>query len=412
MEKFIIFAIPAFFLLIFIELFVGYLKGKQFYRFSDAITNLNIGIGSQVVGVLYKAITIASLLYIYEKFAFFHFPASSIWSWILCFFLFDFLFYWSHRWSHEINFFWGAHVVHHQSDEYNLTVALRQSWFHNLIMFFMFIPIPLLGFEPTVFILTAAISTIYQFWIHTKAIGKMPKIIEFIFNTPSHHRVHHAINDKYLDKNHGAVLIIWDRLFNTFEAEQEEAVFGTTTQFKSFNPLWSNFEYYFYMLKQMKKMTFKDALKMIFSKPGWLPNYIDDKDSSTLINRKKYSTKVSKKTYSYVLIQFVFIAWGSIAYLNNFETLSTYFKFLFAGLILLSITICGGILEKKLWLMKVEYLRLAIVCFFINYFYFFEYSQWFLSMLIFSIVCLLLFNILWLIFYKNESKLVAKTMVN
>lgn len=404
MEKYIIYAIPAFFLLIFLELFIGYIKGKNFYRFSDAITNLNIGIGSQVVGVLYKAITIASLLFIYEKFAFFHFPANSIWSWVLCFFLFDFLFYWSHRWSHEINFFWGAHVVHHQSDEYNLTVALRQSWFHNLIMFFMFVPIPLLGFEPTVFILTAAISTIYQFWIHTKAINKLPKFLEFIFNTPSHHRVHHAINDKYLDKNHGAVLIIWDRLFNTFEPETEEVAYGTTTQFKSFNPLWSNFEYYAYMLKQMKKMNFKDALKMIFSKPGWLPNYLKPEMEADSKPREKYKAQVSKKTYAYVLVQFILIVWGTVAYLNNFSALSVFFKVLFAGLLILSITICGGILERKIWLMKAEYLRLGIVCFFINYFYFYEYSNWFVTMLIFSLACFVLFNVLWSVFFIQEKR--------
>jgi sterol desaturase/sphingolipid hydroxylase (fatty acid hydroxylase superfamily) len=404
MEKYIVYAIPAFFVLIFIEILVGYLKGKRFYRFSDAITNLNIGIGSQVVGVLYKAITIAILFYIYEKFAFFHFAADSIWSWVFCFLLFDFLFYWSHRWSHEINFFWGAHVVHHQSDEYNLSVALRQSWFHNLIMFFMFVPIPLLGFEPTVFILTAAISTIYQFWIHTKAIDKLPKIVEFIFNTPSHHRVHHAINDQYLDKNHGAVLIIWDRIFNTFEPESEEVTYGTTTQFKSFNPLWSNFEYYSYMLKQMKKMNFKDAFRIIFSKPGWLPDYLKPDVPSTSKIRKKYTTKVSNKTYAYILVQFSLIVWGTIAYLNNYETLSLFFKGLFAALLVISITICGGILEKKIWLMKAEYLRLAIVCFFVNYFYFYEYSNWFMTMLIFSLICFLVFNILWSIFFILEKR--------
>ena len=396
--------------MIFLELAIGYLKGKKFYRFSDAITNLNIGVGSQIVGALYKVLVVGSLVFIYEKFAFFHFPANSLWSWVICFILFDFLFYWSHRWSHEINFFWGAHVVHHQSDEYNLTVALRQSWFHNLIMFFMFIPIPLLGIDPSVFILTAAISTIYQFWIHTKAIDKLPKLIEFIFNTPSHHRVHHAINNQYLDKNHGAVLIIWDRMFNTFEPEKEEVTYGTTTQFKSFNPVWSNFEYYAYMLQQMKKMNWKDAVKMIFSKPGWLPNYIKPTSESNSI-RIKYRPRISRKTYAYILIQFIFIIWGAVAYLSNFVTLSVFFKILFAALIVLSITICGGILEKKIWLMKAEYARLAIVCFSVNYFYFYEYSQWFATMLLFSVACFVVFNVLWSVFYIKEKKTILKVSI-
>lgn len=406
MDKFILLAIPAFLLLIGIELLAGYLKGKNYFRFSDSITNLNIGIGNQVMGLLYKGLILASMTYIFENFSIFYFPADSVFSWVACFFLFDFLFYWSHRWSHEMNFFWGAHVVHHQSEEYNLTVALRQSWFHNLIMFFMFIPIAVLGFDPVVFIATAAISTLYQFWIHTKAIGKMPRIIEFIFNTPSHHRVHHAVNEEYLDKNHGAVLIIWDRLFGTFKEETYEPTYGTTTQFQSFNPTWANFEYYDVMLKAMKGMKFSDKLKMILARPGWLPDYMGGMQQPQPFKdgRKKYKSKVSLTAYIYVAIQFALIIWGLVAYMSNFENLTLFYKGFFAALIILSITICGGILEKKKWLMISEYFRLALVGIAINHFYYAQYKDWFLTMLIFSIVCYVFCNVFWSVFLIKDSK--------
>jgi alkylglycerol monooxygenase len=406
MVNYILLAIPAFLLLIGIEILLGYLKGKKYYRFADAITNLSIGVGNQVLGILYKGLIVVSMFYIAENFAIFKIPASSVWGWIGCFLLFDMLFYWAHRWSHEINFFWGAHVVHHQSEEYNLTVALRQSWFHNLIMFFLFIPIPLLGFDATVFFVVLAFSSIYQFWIHTKAIGKLPKIIEFIFNTPSHHRVHHAVNEEYLDKNHAAVLIIWDRLFGTFKEEEYEPTYGTTTQFKSFNPVWANFEYYHTLGQLAKKMNFADKIKLFFARPGWLPEYLGGFQNPEPFKdgRKPYKTKISKLGYVYVGIQFAIVIWALIAYLSNFDTLSGFYKIFFAALILLSITICGGIIEKKKWLMFSEYFRLTMVGVAVNYYYYMTYQDWFMAMLTFSIVCYIAFNIFWSILMVKETK--------
>lgn len=409
MDKFILFAIPGFLLLIVLELLAGRFKGKKYFRFSDAITNLNIGIGSQIMGLLYKGLVLGALTFIFDKFAIFYFPVTSVFSWVACFILFDFLFYWAHRWSHEMNFFWGAHVVHHQSEEYNLTVALRQSWFHNLIMFFIFIPIPILGFDPIVFIATAAISTIYQFWIHTKAINKLPWIIEFIFNTPSHHRVHHGVDEEYLDKNHGATLIIWDRLFGTFKEESYEPTYGTTVQFKSFNPTWANFEYYGLMLNAMKKMKFADKLKMIFAKPGWMPDYLGGFQNPEPFKdgRNKYTAKVSITGYIYVAIQFALIIWGLVAFMSNFEILSAFYKVFFAALLLLSVTICGGILESKKWLMVSEYFRLALVGVAVNHFYYAQYQDWFVSMLIFSIICYVFSNVFWSVFLLKDKKLKA-----
>jgi len=182
-------------------------KNQKWYRLNDAITNLNIGIGNQVFSLFIKAILLWSYAYTMKEFSFFRLE-NTWYNFLFCILLLDFLFYWAHQWSHEINFLWGAHVVHHSSEEYNLSVALRQSWIHNLIAFFIFLPIRLIGFHPQTFILAASIHTLYQFWIHTQAIKKLPLWIEFWLNTPSHHRVHHGVNPQYIDKNYGGLLII------------------------------------------------------------------------------------------------------------------------------------------------------------------------------------------------------------
>jgi alkylglycerol monooxygenase len=201
-------AIGGFVVLMLLEFAYGRYKKKQLYRLNDTVTNLNIGIGNQVFGLLYQVVLYGALYGVYQNFALLKIPIA-VWSVLLCAVLYDFIFYWAHRLGHEMNIFWGAHVVHHQSEEYNLSVALRQPWFHSLLSFFMFLPLPLLGFDPILVLSVSLFSTLFQFWIHTKEIGKLPKWYEFIFNSPSHHRVHHGVNPKYIDKNHGAVFIIW-----------------------------------------------------------------------------------------------------------------------------------------------------------------------------------------------------------
>jgi alkylglycerol monooxygenase len=264
-------------------------------------------------------------------------------------FLYDFIYYWAHRWGHEINLFWGAHVVHHQSEEYNLSVALRQPWFHHLLAFALFLPLPLLGFDPLIIGGVSLFSTLYQFWIHTQTINKFPKVVEYIFNTPAHHRVHHAINHQYIDKNHAGVLIIWDRIFGTFQDEKEAEVYGITTQFESFSPVKANVDYYIYLLKSMKDFSIKDKFKMIFAKPGWLPNgeSIEALLLKTNLNKVKFNPTLPLGFSIYAIFQFVFIIWGLVAYMNNFDELSLAHQWYFGGLIILSLVICSGILESK-----------------------------------------------------------------
>lgn len=267
----IIIAIPVFLILILVEYLAMRKKNPNYYRLNDAITNLNIGAGH----VLSKIFIGALLLGVYNlvySIRIINIP-DGIFSYIFCIFAYDFFFYWAHRLGHEVNFFWGAHGVHHQSEDYNLSVALRQSWLHAAVAFFIFLPIPFLGVSPKVFFIVLSINSFYQFWIHTNLIDRMPKWFEFIFNSPAHHRVHHARNKKYIDKNHAGMFIIWDKMFGTFIEEEDRATYGITKPLNSWNPFWANIEYYVGMFQLSKKFSnWKDKLRLIIAKPGWQPN--------------------------------------------------------------------------------------------------------------------------------------------
>ena len=391
----VFYAIPFFLLLVAIEAIYGIVKKRKLYRLNDTITNISLGIGSQVAGALFKSVLLALYIYIHQHFVLYKLPVTW-WSFILCLVLFDFLFYWAHRISHVSNFFWGAHVVHHQSEEYNLSVALRQSWIHNLIAFFIFLPIPFLGFDPITFGIAAGIDSVYQFWIHTRTIGKLHPMVEYIFNTPSHHRVHHAINPRYLDKNYAGVFIIWDRIFGSFIEEEnpEEITYGITTQLKSWNPLWANWHYYHEMWQKATDMkTWKDKLCIIFAKPGWLPDYLGGIQIPLEVDRATYS-KYDADTDSFFKIygtaQFIIVLAGSIAYLDHFSTITLFYKWFFAAVLLVSIMIIGAIFERRSWIPWAEILRLVLVLASLNSYYFYWYSHWLIVTASISVVLFVL----------------------
>ncbi len=405
---YILYVIPFFFLLMGVEWLLGYLRNQQLYRLNDSVNNLVIGIGNQIFGLLFKALLLGIYVWVYDHFAFFQIPATW-WSFILALIAFDFLFYWAHRWGHELNIFWGAHSVHHQSEEYNLSVALRQSWFHNLLAFPIFLPIPLLGFAPLTFGAAAIVHTLYQFWIHTKLIHKMPAWFEFWFNTPSHHRVHHAVNPKYLDKNHAGVLMIWDRLFGTFQAEEEnnEIFYGITTQFKSWNPAWANLEYYYEVIKKAAGMKWVDKLRLFYARPGWLPGYMGgfqpvgevEKDK-----RPKFDADTNVYFKTYAVIQFFVLLWGAVQYMAYFSEISSFYKAVFFALLLITMLIIGGIFEKRRWIIYAEYVRLVLAMISLNTFYYFWYINWFNVMAIVSAVSFIGFVVFFTYSYLNLSK--------
>ena len=264
------YAIPFFVLLLSIEAWFSFKENKDLYEKKDTWSSLALGIGNVLTGFVTKALIFGlfSLLYTYR---FLTLDSSHWWVWILLFFADDFSYYLFHRVSHHVNWFWASHVVHHSSQRYNLAAALRQTWTGNATGSFLFWAwMPLVGFHPLLVLFMQQISLIYQFWIHTETITKMPAWFEYIFNTPSHHRVHHGSDLKYLDKNHAGILIIWDRLFGTFKREEERPNYGLTRNVNTFNPVLVAFSEWKHLYKKIASTSsVKDAFKYLVKPPGW-----------------------------------------------------------------------------------------------------------------------------------------------
>ncbi len=262
-------AIPFFALMIAAEAFWHLRKGSGEYKDrKDTWINILLGFGSVVFGAIFGLATGFIYIFFYDI-APYKFPAEAWYTWVLLFVADDFLYYWFHRVSHESRLFWNFHVVHHSSEEYNLSVAVRQSWFSGILHWIFYAPLMLLGFAPWMFATMHGFNLIYQFWIHTKVIYKFPAWFEYIFNTPSHHRVHHGVNEIYLDKNYAGVLIIWDRMFGSFIVETEEPRYGIIKPIKSYNLLWINTHGWLEMWQAMReRKTLSGKLRCVFASPN------------------------------------------------------------------------------------------------------------------------------------------------
>jgi sterol desaturase/sphingolipid hydroxylase (fatty acid hydroxylase superfamily) len=358
----IVLSIPIFFILIGIELIVERFINQKLYRLPDAIANIGCGITSQLSGLFLTIIGIGAYQFVFEHAALFTLEKNWLY-WLSLFLLVDFAYYWAHRMSHEINLFWGGHVVHHQSEEYNLSVALRQSSLQIVWTFAFNLPIALLGFQTLDFALISAFNTLYQFWIHTETIGRMGWF-EYIFNTPSHHRVHHGRNPKYIDKNHAGSLIIWDRMFGTFQAEEERPTYGITKPINSWNALWANISHYSEMGKDLKRITtWSDRIKYLFKKPGWLPDYLGGYRTAPDINPatyKKYDTPGTVSLNLYVLFQYVLCLIGTALFLFKANQFALTEKILITILIAITVVNCGVLFEIKRWVRWTELARIII----------------------------------------------------
>lgn len=377
----IILSIPIYFLLIGIELIVQQFSKRKLYRLNDAVTNISCGITQQLTGIFFKVIGVGIYVLVYEYFALFQIPATW-WTFIILFIAVDFFYYWAHRMSHEINLFWGGHVVHHQSEDYNFSVALRQGSFQILWTFAFNLPLALIGFDPVSFVLVSALVTVYQFWIHTETIGKLGFLEKFM-NTPSHHRVHHGRNPKYIDKNHAGVFIIWDRMFGTFQEEEERPIYGITKPINSWNPVWVNFDHYVWMWGYLTKISgWKNKLKFLFYKPGWFPEEMGGYQSVPEIDKntyKKFDTMTPTPLNLYVLFQYVLALVATAFFLFQQEGFATWEKVAFVGSIIFTITNCGALFEMKNWVWVLEKVRITVFsAFVIAFSYYFNMNYWFI----------------------------------
>lgn len=274
MAEVLYYAIPFFVLLLIVEaLSFRYARDEDDligYEIRDTRTSLTLGVGNVLVNVVWKFAVVAAYVAIYELTPLRLDPANPI-TWVLLFFADDLSYYWFHRCSHESRFFWASHVVHHSSTHYNLSTALRQTWV-PMTYFPFWLWMPAVGFEPWMVLLAQAWSLIYQFWIHTERIRKLPRPLEAVLNTPSHHRVHHGSNDVYLDKNYGGILIIWDKLFGTYVPEGERVRYGLTKNIGTFNPVRAAFHEYVAMWHDMKRTRgLRAKLGVLYHGPGWTP---------------------------------------------------------------------------------------------------------------------------------------------
>jgi sterol desaturase/sphingolipid hydroxylase (fatty acid hydroxylase superfamily) len=263
------YAIPFFMLTVIIEVILTVKVRLEHYEFKDAATSIAMGLGNVTIGLFTKGLVLA-VFYFFYQFHLITIPFSW-WSWILILFAEDFCYYWFHRISHENRFFWASHVVHHSSQKYNLSTALRQTWSGSFFSFIFWIPLAIIGFHPIMILIQMSISLLYQYWIHTELIDKLPKWFEAIFNTPSHHRVHHATNPQYLDRNHAGIFIIWDRIFGTFEPEVEKPVYGLVKNIETNNPVKVAFLEWYFMFKDFftSKTSIINKIKYLYKPPGW-----------------------------------------------------------------------------------------------------------------------------------------------
>lgn len=264
----IYYAIPGFILLLTAEVLWAKHKQQDWYDPRDAATSLTMGIGNVITGLVSKLLVVGAFFLVWEIRLFD--LGFAWWVWVLAFFADDFSYYWFHRMSHGVRYFWASHVIHHSSRKYNLATALRQTWTGNLSGSFVFwLWMPLVGFHPFIVITMQSISLIYQFWIHTEAVDKLGWL-EYVLNTPSHHRVHHSSELKYLDKNHAGVLIIWDRLFGTFQQEENRPTYGLTKNLSTYNPFRVAFHEWADIARDLRHAgSLRNALGYVFGPPGW-----------------------------------------------------------------------------------------------------------------------------------------------
>jgi sterol desaturase/sphingolipid hydroxylase (fatty acid hydroxylase superfamily) len=263
-------AIPAFVLLILAEMWVARRRDRSRYEPRDTLTSLMLGFGSTIAGLLTGGAFFAIALWVYQH-RLVEIPFTW-WALLLAFVLDDFAYYWIHRAGHRIRWAWAAHVIHHSSQHYNLSTALRQTWTGFFgATFIIKLPLFLIGFDPLVIAFVGGINLVYQFWIHTEAIGRMPRWFEAVFNTPSHHRVHHGTNPRYLDANYAGVFIIWDRLFGTFTAEVdgEPVRYGLVKQLGSFNILWAATHEWIGIARDVRSAPWRHKLGYMLMPPGW-----------------------------------------------------------------------------------------------------------------------------------------------
>ena len=368
-------AIPVFILTIALEWwFARHRHEERLYDVADTMTNLHLGSGQLLIGAVTKAPLLVLYHWVYTQSTSWGVPSwdtQQWWVWLLGFLVMDCAYYWFHRFSHEVNFLWAAHAVHHQSEYYNLSVALRQSWIQQLYSGVFYIPLALLGIPTAMFFMLNAMNTLSQYWIHTRLIDRIGPL-EAVLNTPSHHRVHHGTDDPYVDKNYAGALIIWDKMFGTFTAETTTPRFGVIKPLRSWNPAWANLDVWGLMWRRMRHggMTFAQSLSLPFRAPAWQaegesPLAIKLRTES---DYELFSARHEQLMIYASVLGVIDISLGSvlIAFAPSMSSLNVALS---VGAIIGSAVIHNALLEGRPWSISAEWLRIGLLALGLAYAY-------------------------------------------
>ncbi len=359
--NYIALAIPFFLLLIGVELLAARARRRAVYRLKDALADLGCGVGQQVVLVFAGGALLAAYAWLYQHARLVTFAPGSGWPWLVAFVLVDVAYYAWHRLSHEVNLLWAAHAVHHQSEDYNLAVALRQSILTSFTSLPFYLPMAFAGVPTAVYATSVAVSTLYQFWIHTELVGKLGPL-ERVLNTPSHHRVHHAVNPQYLDRNYGAILIVWDRLFGTFREEREPAVYGTTHPLGSFNPGWAQVQAWFEIAEKARALPRRrDRLRLWLASPAVDPLGRPALTEAELRARPRHDVAVAPALQAYALAQFAPLVAATFLMLLAQYTAPRAVLAFAGALVAWTLLALGGLMDGRRWAPPLELGRLVAV---------------------------------------------------
>jgi sterol desaturase/sphingolipid hydroxylase (fatty acid hydroxylase superfamily) len=356
--------VPIFFLLIGIEILLEKSRGTNFYRINDSVNSLTAGVLSRMTGIVKQLLPLTIYVVAYEQLALFQIQMSW-WVWLIAFVLYDFCYYWNHRLGHEMNILWAAHVVHHSSEEYNLTTALRQSG-SSFFSWIFYLPMAILGFEPIVLITVGSLNLIYQFWVHTRHIPKLGWY-ESVFVTPSNHRVHHAQNQIYIDRNYGGVFIIWDRLFGSFQEElnSEQPIYGIRKALKSWNPIWANVHVYSQLFKDCwHAKRWQDKILIWFKRTGWRPNDVEQNyplGRVDLTRFRKFDIPLSLINKVYSLLQYSLVVFVGLLLMMNVAEFTLSEQILVVIFVLYGSVSAGLVLENNPLAIYLEWLKYFLI---------------------------------------------------
>ena len=347
-DQIILFAIPVFFLCIGIEIAIARRHGHS-YRINDALTSLNLGTVSSVTGFFVVVFNVGIYQWVYEHFRLIEAPADRPWVWLVALIAYDFFYYWLHRFNHQVNVLWASHVVHHSSEDFNLTTALRQTATGFLFNWVFYLPLALFGVPVSMFLIIGAVDLLYQFWIHTIEIGGLGWF-DRVFASPSNHRVHHGQNSYCIDRNYGGILIIWDRLFGSFVEEKPDQplIYGIRGALSRWNPIIGSLHVYGELWRDMREASnWRDALRVWFGHPGWHPpgSKAAAKPAPDLANFRKFDVRPSRALQFYALAQYGLLVPLTIFFEAEFDAVAGSVASLLALAILLKSWIIGAILE-------------------------------------------------------------------